>query len=38
MQKAHCVLGNFMEKNEDIRKEFNEIINHNMIVEQFERA
>jgi hypothetical protein len=36
MQNAQPVLGNFMSKHEDLRKELNEIIDYSMSVEEFE--
>jgi hypothetical protein len=36
MQNAQGVLGNFMSNHEDLRLEFNEIIDHSMTIEEFE--
>ena len=36
MQNAQAVLGNFLSKNEELRKELNEIIDYSMSVEEFE--
>ncbi|KAM0823600.1 hypothetical protein ACQ4PT_070767 [Festuca glaucescens] len=36
MQNAQAVLGNFLSKHEDLRKELNEIIDYSMSVEEFE--